>query len=181
MELTERQQAALEQAMYQFWSRGVDDTSYNVLVEATGMSRKALYATWPEKELLVRQTMKLYRDTVLSSLTDVLANPSQDAVRAFWDVAEAAAVPGWPGCYLLRSATGELRKDPEIVAMYDEFVQTIRKGIAESVRRRVNDPDVTATQAVALLNFLTDLASQQAPESALRPVLNAGRAACAVQ
>lgn len=55
-------EAVLEKAMELFWKKGYNGTSINDLVEATGLSRSSLYATYQDKHQLFMAALRRYQD-----------------------------------------------------------------------------------------------------------------------
>ncbi|NRB36983.1 MAG: TetR/AcrR family transcriptional regulator [Pseudomonadales bacterium] len=60
------QELVLEKAMNAFWHRGVENTSINTLVEATGLKRSSLYNTFGSKEGLFRESFTLYIRNIMN-------------------------------------------------------------------------------------------------------------------
>ena len=175
----ERADYALQKAMEQFWAVGIEATPYPELVKVTGLSRKALYQQWPDKTRLVHDALDRYRKSVLTDQCEIFKTPGPAAVTRFWDALEAAVLPEWQGCFLLRSAAGELRHDEKARQMYTEHLSTIQRGIMMSLKGHHKDPAGAAWQAVGVMTLVTALAGQGMPLAMLKPVFAAGRAATA--
>lgn len=178
---------ALRRAMHLFWERGADAASYGEIVAATGLSRKALYATWPDKDALVRDAMALYRETVLSPMLAPLAGGGRAGLERFWDGVEAAArAPGWSGCFLFRSASGALRSDPVIGRHFAEHVELVRRGISGAVAEGQQegsiaagiDPEHAGWQALAIAGLLSTYGALGGFSEAAAGLIAAGRSAC---
>ena len=178
---------ALGAALRLFWQHGADQVSYGDLVAATGLSRKALYGYWPDKAALVRETLRLYRQTVLAAALARLAPPGADALRGFWTDTEAAAqAPGWNGCYLVRSAGGELRHDTAVRALFDAWLAALNQALIDAIlaairdlpRSRVLDAGAAAWQAVSLVTLASSLGGQRGYDARVAEIFRAGRLAC---
>lgn len=64
----------VEKAMRAFWKNGWRDTTPQRLVEATGLSRSSLYATFGSKQGLFLAALDLYVEEQRSFLTQLLAD-----------------------------------------------------------------------------------------------------------
>ena len=159
-----RREAALQKAMLAFWRDSVAATSYPELVDATGLSRKALYGYWPDKDALVLDALTLYDTSVLAPMRDALLPPSVQTLRAFWEGFENAIhSPGWNGCLLLRSASNELRNDTvtrqhllrHMDCLRDRISDCIAAGQATSDIDKSIKPTAAANHVVGLLAWLS--------------------------
>jgi AcrR family transcriptional regulator len=158
---------ALQAAMRLFWSKGADEASYADLVQATGLSRKALYAAWPDKNALVHETLAAYRDQILSQVLAPLAEPGgrDGLVQVLNDLQGAALAPGWRGCYLLRTGTGPRANDPQVAALFAAHLVQLGGLIAKAIRVGQREgkialdiePDQAAELSVALVVGLTSI------------------------
>ena len=132
----DKRQGAVEAAMLLFWEQGAEGASYNDIVAATGLSRKALYAEWPDKETLVHDALQHYRNVVLGQLIAPLETGGRAGLEAFWDQlqTEIRAAKKWTGCFLFRSVSGPLRSDTFVASAYDEYAGRMRELVARCVR-----------------------------------------------
>ncbi len=93
------QNQALGKAMDLFWAHGAEVASYADLVKATGLSRKALYAYWPDKEALIGDTLDVYYAQLVDFLAGLLHSGGRAGLDAFWDGFEQIAQQEtWHGC-----------------------------------------------------------------------------------
>lgn len=168
----------LNAALDLFWAAGAETASYPDIVAATGLSRKALYARWPDKQTLVAATLDGYRRTVLS---EMLATLSGQGPVAFWDRLEAATrAPGWNGCYLMRTGAGPLRNDPSVAAALSEYLDALHNAfLAALATRPLSVPsDLAATQCVALLALISQRGAAEGASPAVEALIFAGRRTC---
>jgi TetR/AcrR family transcriptional regulator, transcriptional repressor for nem operon len=179
--------AIARKAMSTFWQQGAEATSYDGIVAATGLSRKALYALWPDKQALIHEAMALYRAEVLAPLLALLGRPGREGLEAFWDaLARGTKIGGWSGCFLFRSSAGQLRGDPIIAEHFDDHVRLLRSGVARALREAkaegTIDPDVEITdagwQVVAIVSLISSYGALHGNTSAVPALITAGRAAC---
>jgi AcrR family transcriptional regulator len=182
----EARRQALRQAMLLFWAEGPARTSYDDLVAATGLSRKALYALWPEKNALAREAVALYREEVLAPLLAELAHGGAKGLEAFWKaLATSVRRDGWSGCLLFRTASGT-DEDPEIVARLKQHVALLRAGFEKAIRQAAAAGDLArpvapvagAWQAVAIAGLISTHAMRARLGSSLASLVRAGRDAC---
>jgi AcrR family transcriptional regulator len=179
--------AIIRKAMIAFWKQGAEATSYNEIVETTGLSRKALYALWPDKHALIHEALALYRAEVLAPLLELLERPGREGLEAFWDaLARGAKMRGWSGCFLFRSSSGPLQGDPVIAEHFDEHVRLLRSGVTRAVRDAQAagsiDPAISAVdagwQVVAIASLISAYGALHGNTSAVAALISAGRAAC---
>ncbi|MGR3659590.1 MAG: TetR/AcrR family transcriptional regulator [Paracoccaceae bacterium] len=180
----------LHKAMSLFWEKGVNMTSYPEIVEATGLSRKALYANWADKSALVRDAIALYRVDFLQPFLGILTPPGVQALGNFWNRFEVGiGSDGWSGCFLFRSASGELRHDPVIQETFRNFVAELRANLVACIRAGQQsgdidagvNPEMAALQAVSVLSMLSSFGGMSGDGAEARELLVAGRHACGLK
>ncbi|MCB1517895.1 MAG: TetR/AcrR family transcriptional regulator [Hyphomicrobiaceae bacterium] len=178
---------ALDAAMALFWSKGAETAAYNDLVTATGLSRKALYANWPDKDSLVQATLQRYRDLVLEMVLAPLAKGGEAGLNAFWDALESASQgPGWCGCYLFRTASGPMRSAPYVEKIVAEYTDTLQRAIATEVRRAIAegavdgglDPELAGLQSVAINSLISLLGASGGYAAPVKRLYAAARKSC---
>ncbi|MEO7222309.1 MAG: TetR/AcrR family transcriptional regulator [Devosia sp.] len=179
-------ETAVRRAMMCFWQRGVEVASYNDIVEATGLSRKALYALWPHKDALVRAAMALYRNEVLGPLIDRLGLGGRAGLEGFWNgIADGVRTPGWAGCFLFRSAGETLHSDQVIAAHFDEHAKLLRTRMSRAVREALAeqsldqevDPDAAAWQALAIIALISTYGALSGNSGTVAKLIGVGRTA----
>lgn len=179
--------AALRRVLTVFWQQGAESTSYNDIVKATGLSRKALYAQWPDKEALIHAVMMLYRTEVLTVFREALALGGRRGLEAFWQTAVAgSASPGWRGCFLFRSANGVLGTDPTVQRHLDEHVQMLRAHVVRAIEEAQVagevpasvDPQAAGWQVAAITALMSTYGAMSGNGPAVAHLINAGRVAC---
>ena len=69
----------VEAAITQFAARGIDATSVEQLCEAAGFTRGAFYSNFTSKDDLCMAIIERYRDNVLASLSETIAELPPDA------------------------------------------------------------------------------------------------------
>lgn len=98
----------LEQAMAAFWQHGYAATSLQDLVEATGVNRASLYATFGDKHALFLAALRHYARTIhFQRLADLDArySPRESIRRSLLAFLPAPRSPkGNRGCFLTNTA-----------------------------------------------------------------------------
>lgn len=127
-------------AMQTFWSHGFEATSMQDLVDATGVNRASLYATYGDKRELFLSALRKYDGEVRGrSLADLAqADTAAQAIAGLFDkfIAQADQPQGNWGCFMVNSALELAAHDSEVAEMVnaaqDEieafFLAMIRKG-----------------------------------------------------
>jgi AcrR family transcriptional regulator len=173
-------ETALEAALGLFWTEGAETASYPEIVAATGLSRKALYARWPDKQSLVAATLEGYRHTVLAGM---LATLTEAGPAAFWDRLEAAVrLKGWNGCYLMRTGSGPLRADPAVYGALSEYLGALEAAFRLALRDRplAVPAELAAVQCVALLALISQRGAAEGAGPSVDALIAAGRRTCGV-
>jgi len=179
-------ESVVRRALVTFWQKGAEAASYNDIVEATGLSRKALYALWPDKDALVHEAMVLYRREVLGPLIDRVGLGRRIGLEGFWNaLIEGVRTPGWAGCFLFRSASGALHGDRVIAAHFDEHARLLRTGISRAVREALVeqsldhkvDPDAAGWQALAIASLISTYGALAGNSGTVAKLIDAGRMA----
>ena len=101
------QDEALDRAMVVFWERGYEATSIQDVVEATGVNRGSLYATFRDKTQLFLAVLARYAKRVGTPMLAELADPDprQAVERMFAAILRRTGDPTWPrGCLITNTA-----------------------------------------------------------------------------
>jgi AcrR family transcriptional regulator len=172
------EERALHAALGLFWAEGAEAASYPEIVAATGLSRKALYARWPDKQALVAATLATYRQTVLSGMLATLADHGPEA---FWDRLEAGTrIPGWNGCYLMRTGSGPLRGEPAVAAALSDYLAALQATFRTALGDRALPvpTELAATHCVALLALISQRGASEGAGPGIAALIDAGRRTC---
>ena len=123
-------QTVLVDATQIFWRNGYADTSMEVIVSQTGVSRYGLYGTFGnEKELLIA-AIRYYDETMnqllMASLQDHEASPP--VIIDYWrTIAEHAKDETFcAGCLIVNVAVEVAPHDIDVSAKCDELIANIR-------------------------------------------------------
>lgn len=181
-----KRREAVTGAMLLFWKTGAETATYDQIVAATHLSRKSLYALWPEKGALIGETITAYREGVLALLVAPLREPGRVGLERFWSNLEAAMrEPGWQGCYLFRTAGGPLRDAPEIKQALADYLTELQGLLEASIGAASTEglgptakPDLAAVQAVGLICALSAIGAQRGFDAFAERLLLAARVSC---
>lgn len=169
-------QAALDQALQTFWSRGYEATSMQDLVDCMGVNRGSLYATFGDKRTLFIAALGAYDERRRRMLAEFEARfPPKEAIRqVFLAFTGSLEESGNRGCFLTNTALELAAHDDEIRRLVAEgqadvesyFARMVRKGEADGSIASGLKPGETARALLAsLLGVLVLVRSR--PEQAL--------------
>lgn len=120
---------ALGKAMQAFWSRGYSATSMQDLVDAMGVNRGSLYATFGDKRDLFLSALRMFDENVRARLLATLAaqHGPREAIRQLFQVfqKEATLPGGNRGCLLTNTALELAAHDPEAARIVAESQRQI--------------------------------------------------------
>ncbi len=152
----------LDRAMALFWSRGYEATSIQDLVEATGINRGSLYATFGNKKRLFLTVLDRYQEKVakpvMAELSD--SDPRRAIERMFEAIIRRTSDPNWPrGCLYTNSSL-------ECPGSGDEITRKIAEGLGQQesavyrvLRRAQSEGSLDQAQdARALARFFVGVA-----------------------
>ncbi|MGI9436104.1 MAG: TetR/AcrR family transcriptional regulator [Geminicoccaceae bacterium] len=109
---------ALAKAMEAFWAHGYEATSMQALVDAMGIGRGSLYATFGDKHSLFVQALRRYDQHYREDWSARLAasHSPRQAIIAVFDETVASALDGGSckGCLLINTALELSPHDDEI-------------------------------------------------------------------
>lgn len=180
---------ALSGAMNLFWIQGAEVASYNDLVAATGLSRKALYRLWPEKDALIADTLRAYRTQMLPQLTNLLAQGGRPGLEAFWNMLDGAAQSeGWKGCYLFRTASGPMRAQPFVAEIFYDYIDELEQLFHDciSAGQSAGDidgairADLAASQLIGLTCLISSIGAQIGYGPRVKKLIAVSRATCGI-
>lgn len=118
---------ALNAAMRAFWDHGYHATSIADLVEATGVHRNSLYATFHDKKTLFLSALDVYIAGALSRFEELLAPPRpalaaiRDALLHYARIVASASGPR--GCFVTNTTI-------ELLPQELDVAERIRRGFS---------------------------------------------------
>ena len=172
----------LTRAMQTFWSHGYEATSMQDLVNATGVNRASLYATYGDKRELFLTALKKYDREIRRRMLTELSNETNtsQAIASVFDkfIDQTRAVQENWGCFLVNTALELAPHDSDIAGMVntaqDEieafFLAMIRKGQEAGEFNSEADAEQLAHQVLASLLGMLVMIRSRPNESYLRAV-----------
>lgn len=128
----------LTRAMESFWKRGYEATSVQNLVDATGVNRASLYATYGDKRDLFLASLRKYDSDVRGRMLSQIGateTPMRAITAVFDRFIEQVREPGanW-GCFLINSALERAPHDPEIASLVNRAQDDIEAFFRAMIR-----------------------------------------------
>ena len=143
---------ALDRATEVFWTRGYEATSVQDLVDALGVNRASLYATFGDKAQLFAAVIDRYRQHVNALVGEALAPPAAgaEAIRA-WVMAliRMGTQPEGPRGCLLVGALSSCTTVPD--ALRDQVIAGVRASADRVHEALARDPEIAARENVRTL------------------------------
>jgi len=145
---------ALEKATFAFWERGYDDTSYDDLVNATGVSRYGLYSAFGDKKEFFLKALDHYlemnRDEMMGSLLNEDAS-KQDLIDYFHRLEKHSNDPKKRvGCMLCNTAIEMAQYDPDaeerVKVIFADLKKTFKRAAKNAIENGELSVDHNANQ-----------------------------------
>lgn len=162
--------AVLDAAHEQFWSKGYAGTSMDAIAAATGLGKGSLYGAFGGKKQLFLRIFDAYCERITDAVTSGLTGPDEQAYARLCAHIHAAAAgvaadSRHRGCLLAKGAAELSEHDPEVIARSRRTLQGITEAIAEDIRAAQRhgdldpsaDADRLATLVVAVLRGIEAL------------------------
>ena len=143
---------ALDRATALFWARGYEATSVQDLVDALGVNRASLYATFGDKAQLFTAVLERYGRQVNGIITDALAPPASgaEAIRAwFRALIEMATQPGGPRGCLFIGTVSSCATAPE--PLREKVIAAVRASTDRLQQALERDPRIARREHVRTL------------------------------
>jgi len=157
---------ALQKAMQTFWARGYEATSMQDLVDAMGINRGSLYATFGDKRGLFLQALKRYDAVHREAWTEALAarTAPRAAVLAAFEAAIAAVLDegSRDGCLMVNTALELSAHDEDVAAVVAEALAGMERFFRTMIEAGQKAGEIPATvrpaeTASALLGLFVGL------------------------
>ncbi|HSG47709.1 MAG TPA: TetR/AcrR family transcriptional regulator [Longimicrobiales bacterium] len=150
----------LDQAVRVFWEKGYWDTSISDLVEATGVQRYGLYASFGDKHGLFLEALERYQDTVIAALLRELERPGAalpELEEFLHRLASIARTPGASrGCLICNTAAELGEDDPEVALRVESYIRRLTRAFrAALIRARSLGQAPEALNADEAARYLT--------------------------
>lgn len=149
----------LDSAMHLFWRQGYEATSIHDLVDATGINRASMYASFGGKEALFAAALDHYvdqisRDRLALLSADGLARKALE--RYFNSLIRFSIGEGRDlGCLLTNTAVEAAARNPNLDAKLSDAFERLEKAFREVVRRGQVNGEISRNHGpTALARFL---------------------------
>lgn len=155
--------ATLTKAMQAFWAHGYEATSMQDLVDATGINRASIYATYGDKRALFLRALRKYDVDVRRRMLEQLGAstaPAEAIATVFDRFIDQTSVPqgNW-GCFIVNTALELAAHDSEIAELVNAaqddieafFLAMIRKGQQQGEFAPGREAAQLARQALAAM------------------------------
>lgn len=142
-------ETALERAMEVFWAKGFEAASIQDLVEATGVQRQSLYATFGDKRQLFLKALDHYRRQRGRLRAALLMEEAPLRVllaRLLRGAVDALESQGRRGCLMVNTASESLQLDPEMVELVRDNIHDLEESLAACLRRAQEKGELGAHQ-----------------------------------
>lgn len=170
--------ATLETVVRLFWRQGVATTGIQDVVNATGLNRSSLYATFGGKQELYLTALRRYLELRSQPMFRRLAEDERGlpAVSEFFDGLVEARCSGeyaqW-GCMVSNAHAGAENTDPEVRGILDQHHRELREAMYAALvtadRQRQLAPGVdpgASADLLALLAYGVNLRSRAGANAA---------------
>lgn len=122
-----------------FWKNGYDGTSYADIMEATGLNKGSLYASFGDKRALYQHAIADYaRSQIMpgvAMLNDDTIDPQDRIMGLFNSLVKGAQTPqGRWGCLLCNAAIDQAPFDEEVETSVTNALSRLRKAIRACVK-----------------------------------------------
>jgi len=150
----------LDKAVQVFWAKGYEATSMQDLVEAMGIQRGSLYATFGSKQQLFLQSLERYGKVVVKQFLEILESKSSgiESIELFFTQLLEHLLTAGPlrSCLVTNSAIERGLRDEETKQQVLYLLQALEKGFYKTLQRaRENGEIATDLDLNHVANFLT--------------------------
>ncbi|HIG65447.1 MAG TPA: TetR/AcrR family transcriptional regulator [Methyloprofundus sp.] len=154
------EEEVLDKAVAVFWTKGYEATSMQDLVEAMGIQRGSLYATFGSKQQLFLQALERYGKVVVKQFLDILeSKPSAiESIDAFFAQLVEHLLTAGPlrSCLVTNSAIERGLRDAETKQQVLHLLNALDKGFYNTLARAQKDGEIsTQLDLNKLASFLT--------------------------
>jgi len=150
----------IDKAVKVFWAKGYEATSMQDLVNAMGIQRGSLYATFGSKQQLFLKSLNRYSVTVVKSLLEILnSKPSAiESIELFFDqlVEHLLTAGELRSCLVTNSAIERGLSDNETKQLVLQLLKALENGFYNSLLRAKENSEIsTEIDLKQLASYLT--------------------------
>jgi len=150
----------IDKAVKVFWAKGYEATSIQDLIDAMGIKRGSLYATFGNKQSLFLKSLNRYSVTVVKKLLEILeSNPSAiESIELFFSqlVEHLLTAGELRGCLVTNSAIERGLRDKETKQLVLKLLNALEDGFYKTLlRAKENNELSTELDLKMTANYLT--------------------------
>lgn len=150
----------LDKAVEVFWAKGYEATSMQDLVDAMGIQRGSLYATFGSKQQLFLRSLERYGKVVVKQFLDILeSKPSAiESIELFFAQLVEHLLTAGPlrSCLVTNSAIERGLRDEATKRQVLHLLNALEKGFYKTLQRASDSGEIsTDLDLKKLANFLT--------------------------
>jgi len=150
-------QAALDKAMYLFWTRGFEATTMTDLRKEIGIGRQSLYDTFGDKNQLFSEALQQYMRINDANVAELLNEENGiDGIRSLLDSRVKMLSSGVRrGCLMMNSTVELSLHDQDVAAKLQTGLTTMQEGFEKALRGAIKKgqvkPDVDVSNLASFL------------------------------
>lgn len=144
------QTAVLERAMEVFWLKGYEATSMQDLVDAMGINRASLYATFQDKQQLLLAAIAHYSATVIRPAIAGLEAPGAARAAIVHHVQQLSQAPQ-RGCLMTNAIVELAPRDPVVAAHLRRCLQQVEDAFYTALVRSRDQGEIAADRDLRAL------------------------------
>ena len=159
---------ALERVMQVFWRKGYTETSYDDLVQASGVSRYGLYTTFGDKHALFLAALDHYRDSAPALLLRPIERPHaslaeiRQVFASMLDDYRDSAMAGL-GCFIFNTGLELAPGDDEASEKVKAQLLRYQRSFKQALENAKSNGELSAqTDTDALADYLTGVVQASA-------------------
>lgn len=143
-----------------FWQKGFAATSMQDLVDAMGINRGSLYATFQDKHQLFLEALTYYAETITQPAVSALEAPTaskQAIIDHFYRVAqEAVTQTGGCGCLITNSMVELAPHNPQVRHLLKQILERLEDAFHAALLRAQEHQEIPADMNLrAMARYLT--------------------------
>jgi len=146
--------SVLEKCIPLFWEKGFRGTSIQEIVETTGVNRFSLYHEFQNKEGILYNALKLYKDRYAVPKFKILIKEGDlAAVLQEFYVSFLQSQENYQGCFYIHIGTELADEDAVIKNLIKDYLSSIKRALTQRLfkeEKTKNNPDFYARHLVGL-------------------------------
>ena len=154
------EEEVLDKAVAVFWAKGYEATSMQDLVEAMGIQRGSLYATFGSKQQLFLQSLERYGKVVVKQFLDILESKASaiESIELFFAQLVEHLLTAGPlrSCLVTNSAIERGLRDEATKQQVLHLLNALEMGFYKTLERAQKNGEISKELDLnKLANFLT--------------------------